>query len=232
MNRFLLCFVLLAGAVLLPGCGGDAPKPGVIAPPLSPATTEATATTGVTDAPRNVVFPVKIVLEAEEFTTIQDKHTDGTVVMMVKHQKQGAPISFIDIPDGFIKTCGLEDKKGAGKLPGRASYAFDVPRDDTYYLFLRAQWMDDCGNSLWVYIDQEPWYSIEDQLGLNPVQKTYSWAWHPLFLEGTLKGYKLKAGKHTLWINVREDGPKLDQFVISTETSQVGEAAKKPKSSE
>lgn len=222
MSRLLL--FLLTGTVLLSGCGSnDAPKTATIAP-ISPSADAPAAPKG------GVVFPVKVVIEAEEPTTIEDKHTDGTLVMAVKTQKQGTPISFIDIPDGFIKTCGLEEKKGAGKLPGKASYVFEVPRDDTYYIFLRAQWMDDCGNSIWAYIDDQPWYSIEDQLGLNPAQKTYSWAWHPLFLEGTLKGFKLKAGKHTLWINVREDGPKLDQFVISTETSQVGEAAKKPKS--
>jgi hypothetical protein len=104
-------------------------------------------------------------------------------------------------------------------LPGRASYEFEVPRKDIYYVYLRAKWRDDCGNSAWVRIDEDNWNNLEDEEG-KIAEKNYKWAWHPLWVSGAPKGYELAAGKHTLWFNVREDGPKLDQWLISTEAQK------------
>src|SRR4029077_15979236 len=109
------------------------------------------------------------------------------------------------------------------------SYEFEVPRKDTYYVYLRAKWRDDCGNSAWGRIDDDKWGNLEDQ-EVFISEKNFRWAWHALFESGAPKGYELTAGKHTLWFNVREDGPKLDQWLISTESSKpVGADPIKPK---
>ena len=133
-------------------------------------------------------------------------------------------LKYLEIPDGWIKACGLDKEKGeGGKLPGKASYNFEAPRDDTYFLFLRAQWFDDCGNSVYVKFDDSPkWLSIEDNLGMN-TKTNYSWVWHPLMQEGAVKGIPLKKGAHKLWLNVREDGPKLDQWLIATDANTPSE---------
>ena len=167
------------------------------------------------------LLPVKVVLEAEETTTISDKTADGkTEVLHIHEISDGATVKYLEVDNGFIDRCKLgADKEEAGKLPGRASYEFEVPRKDTYYVHLRAKWRDNCGNSAWVGIDDDKWHNLEDQEG-KVGEKNYAWAWHPLWVGGAPKGFELAAGKHILWFNVREDGPKLDQWLITTEAQK------------
>ncbi|MCY3018544.1 MAG: hypothetical protein NTW87_05875 [Planctomycetota bacterium] len=182
-----------------------------------------------------VVYPVRTVLECEEPTTLEDKLPDGTLIWLKKQQSEGTVIKYLESPDGWIdkwiderKAERKELKGKAGALPGKASYEFEAPRDDTYYINLRAKWLDDCGNSVWVKMDDSPYFNMEDQNGLIS-EKNYKWAWHQMFLDGRPRGFQLTKGKHTLWLCTREDGPKLDQWVISTEASlPVGGPVKKP----
>ena len=192
------------------------------------------------------LFPIKIVMECEEPTeitpepdkiSIEKTHAgfegfvikslkcNGTKLMEVHQVSLGTVMRYLEIPDGWIDTCYKESKGIAGALPGKLSYVFETPRDDTFYVFLRAKWMDACGNSVWVKIDDGEWYNLEDEYG-KVSDKNYKWAWHPLYLGGRMKPYKLTQGKHTLWLNTREDGPCLDQWLVSTEASApVGDAA-------
>lgn len=207
--------IVVVGAVVVLGRSEPAKGSG-------PGTTTDVAQTGTGKAPATpsdpaVVFPVKIVLECEEPTTIDAKTKDGQEVLHMREISDGATVKFMEVDNGFIDRCKLgEDKKEAGKLPGRASYVFDAPRKDTYYVYLRSKWRDNCGNSAWVKIDDGQWFNLEDELGLIEL-KNFTWAWHPLWVGGAPKGFELTAGPHTLWFNVREDGPKLDQWLISTE---------------
>ncbi|HYF51107.1 MAG TPA: hypothetical protein VEJ63_16960 [Planctomycetota bacterium] len=179
-----------------------------------------------------VIAPVKIVLECEEFTPIETKGPDGREVLVVRTQSEGKTISFLEMPEKWIEECGLDKGDDALKgkpdlLPGRASYTFEAPRNDTFYINLRAKWADNCGDSVYVKIDDGEWYSLEDSNGMIS-EKNYRWAWHQLMVGGKPKGFELKQGKHTLYLGTREDGPCLDQWVITTEASMpVGEAAKK-----
>lgn len=169
-----------------------------------------------------VVKPAKIVLECEEPTTLEDKTKDGTMKIITKVERnEGAPIAFLEIKSGFIDECQLGvEKTHAGKLPGRATYDFEAPRKDTYYLHLRAKWRDNCGNAVWVAMDkanaEEDWIDLSDQLG-KIGEKNFTWWWHTLKVGGLPRGFELDAGKHTLLMNVQKDGPQLDQWVISTD---------------
>jgi len=175
------------------------------------------------DDPKGLVVqkPVQIVLECEEPTTLEDKTKDGVQIISKESHNEGVPIAYLEIKSGFIDECGLGvDKATAGKLPGRATYDFEVPRKDTYYLHLRAKWRDNCGNAVWVAMDKatipDDWTDLSDQLGRES-EKNFKWWWHTLKVGGSSHGFQLEAGKHTLMFNVEKDGPKLDQWVISTD---------------
>jgi len=171
------------------------------------------------------VYPVKILLECQEATKLEDKLPDGQVIWKKGERNEGELVKYIESPDGWIddwvkarpdERKALKGKEGA--LPGKASYVFEAPRDDTYYVSLRAQWLDDCGNSVWVRVDDSPWFNLEDKNGMVS-EKNYKWAWHQLYLGGRPKGFELKKGQRTLWLGTREDGPKLHQWVISTDAN-------------
>ena len=218
----------LVVSVALSGCGSGTAA-NVPTPPEDKG--GATAQTGDVKPAAGVVMPVKIVLECEDATTLEDRSTNGVMVIEVHTASEGKPITYLEIPDEVIeKKCGIKKNADtAGVLPGKATYVFETPREDTYYVNLRAKWADSCGNSVWVKMDDSAYFNLEDEDG-KLSDKNYKWAWHQLESGGRPKGFKLSAGKHTLHMAVREDGPKLDQWVISTEASrQTGEAAKPAK---
>ena len=208
---------VVAGVVL---AGRSTP---VSANPSNPATvtTPVASTNGV-----EVVAPVKIVLEAETPTTMDafDPKTK-TEFLKIKERSEGKLVRYIDIEDKLIEKCGLEKEKDkVAGLPGKATYDFEAPRDDTYYVFLRAKWYDTCGNSVWVRVDDSSYMNLEDENGKQS-ERAYNWAWHALMQEGRPKGFKLTKGKHTLYMAVREDGPWLDQWLISSEATMPASSA-------
>ena len=180
--------------------------------------------------PTSIIHPWKTVIECEnpDPGTLEDTAPDGTTaVMKIGEQYEGQLVRYLEIPDGWIDIVCVNKKGIPGTLPGKADYSFEAPRDDIYYVCLRARWMDNCGDSIWVKMDDGDYYNLgEDHKG-EISEKNYKWAWHQLYLGGRPKGFELKKGRHTLRLNTREDGPRLDQWVISTEaTPPVGEAAK------
>lgn len=207
--RAWTAFALILGLAVLSGCGsGTSATPAGTAPAGNPSAT------GV-----EVVVPVRIVLEAESPTAMEAVHEPTKrEFLKVREQTEGKLVRFLEIEDKLIEKCGLEKEKDkVAALPGKASYEFEAPRDDTYYVFLRAKWYDSCGNSVWVRMDDSSYLNLEDENGKN--EKTFNWAWHALMLEGRPKGFKLTKGKHTLHMAVREDGPWLDQWLIATEAT-------------
>lgn len=220
--------VVVVGGVILMGRSDATPGP------QTPPSVTPNADPASNQGPKpEIVLPVKIVLECESPATFSNKTDNGTVVMEIKEHSEGRPIKFIDIPEGWIKQCGMEDIKSKPEaLPGKASYVFDAPRDDTYYINLRAKWFDECGDSVYVKVDDGEYYTLEDSNG-KMGEKNYRWDWHQLMVGGKAKGFELKKGQHTLWLNVREDGPWLDQWVVTTEASaQVGEAVREAKTAD
>ena len=217
MNRAVIAIVvvvvLIGGVVLVGrspvGTGGQTPAgDGVkaVRPPPSNGNGKVA-----------VERPVKIVIECEAYTRIEDKEPGGKTVLLKGSSMEGTEIVYIECPDGWMNQCGYTDKTG-GKVPGKIFYEFEVPRDATYYLFLRAQWYDNCGDSAFVRVDDGEYWQIEDTEG-KVTEVSYMWAWHPLRYQGRMRALDLKAGKHKLELNVREDGPKFDKFLIATDAT-------------
>jgi hypothetical protein len=172
---------------------------------------------GKAPAPPAMVLPVTVVLACDKPDTLSDKGPEGITVLKVAEANEGTPIRYLDSPDGWQNACGMEARDDPDKIAGRATYNFQVSRDDTFYIALRAKWL--------VRIDSGRWFNLEDQNGYIG-DKNYKWAWHQLFVGGRPKGFDLKAGSHTFMLNIREDGPKFNQVVISSDASPpVGDGA-------
>lgn len=223
--RGLIAIIVIVGIIGGVVFAGRSNGNGTPAANTNPGSVQQPSPAGGTE----VVAPVKIVLEAENVTAWEPEFTrpDGSKVEFLKKESrtEGKRVEFLDVPDKLIEKCGLEKEKDkVAGLPGKASYEFEAPRDDTYYVFLRAKWFDNCGNSVWVRIDDSSYLNLEDENG-KISDRNYKWTWHALMLEGRAKGFKLTKGKHTLHMAVREDGPWLDQWLVATEASlPVGDA--------
>lgn len=227
LNRGILALVLVVAVVIgvvAIGRSGDSdgskPKPD----PDKTKPVEPKVNSGGTKIERpEIVEAAKVTVECESFTSWENKETKkGEVVLVKRNEKIGQyDLGYLEIPDGWIDKCGYKDNKGkAFQLPGRAKYSFEVPRDDIYHIFLRAKWLDNCGNSIYLRIDGGSDLIIDDTEG-KVSESSYLWAWHPLRRKGgQLRQIQLQAGKHTLELGTREDGPKLDKFLITTEATK------------
>ena len=99
--------------------------------------------------------------------------------------------------------------QGAGsgtKAGGSAKYKLNLTEDGTYYLWARCWWDDSCGNSFNVKIGALPVFT----LGNDGTYKSWHWVKAKVKL-------KLKKGTHELVISNREDGIKVDQFLITND---------------
>jgi hypothetical protein len=114
---------------------------------------------------------------------------------------------------------GIAIPEGAGKPPeagGEAVYSFAVAQAGEYVFWGRAWWENSCGNSFTLILDQGRPYEFGGD-------GTYtSWHW--------VKGMKvrLSAGPHTLRIQNREDGVKLDQFIFAADPKYVPVGIEEP----
>lgn len=226
MNRGIIALaVIVAAVVAVIALGGGHSTNGQTQPVNKPDPARPKPPPGP-----EIVVPEKFVLECEKPTKLEDKAPDGTLVMRIGSAHMGKTIGYLEIPDGWIKTCGLENVKGedtGGKLPGKAFYEFETKRDDEFYICLRAKWMDSCGNSVWVRIDDKPYVGVEDEIGKID-DSNYKWMWHPVTEMAKIKGFKLSAGKHVLELNTKEDGPMFDKVLISTDANVPGESEVDP----
>ena len=113
----------------------------------------------------------------------------------------------------------LEITQGVGKPPdvgGEAVFPIDVKEAGEYWLWARVWWMDCCGNSMSVVVDSHPPFILGED-------GTYGiWHW--------VKGMKLKltAGRHDIHFQNREDGVRLDQFLLSKDHTYVPVGAEDP----
>lgn len=216
MNRALIAVVvvvvLVGGVILLgrsPNGNGTTPDEKTDGnPPTKNGTPKV-----------QVQRPVKVVMECEDYARIEDKEPGGKVIIRKGSSTEGSKIVYLETPDGWMQDSGLgSQEKAGGKQPGKVFYEFELPRDGTYYLFLRAQWYDNCGDSVYVRINEGDYKRIEDTEG-KVSDANYMWAWHPMRHQGRMDALELKAGKHTLELNVREDGPKFDKILIATDAT-------------
>ncbi len=135
---------------------------------------------------------VKIVVEGEDYTSIKPS--------MVKTTTTASGVSgdsYIQIP---LRRPHATEETGPAD-DGNAKFKVNVPSSGVYTLWARAWWYDSCGNSFFVIVDNKPATYVED-----PTYQTWHW----------VKGPKvnLSAGEHTIRIQNREDGARLDQFML------------------
>lgn len=140
-----------------------------------------------------------------------------------------APWKILEVPDSeavaSTKVLFLEDRvneklvrqeieSGGQKdyaFPGTVEYSFELAKADSYVVFVHANFQDDCGNSVYVKVDNGTIYRIEYAVA-REFNSDYKWTC-PLS-EGNPVTVKLEAGKHTLTLLNREDGIKIDQILI------------------
>ncbi|WP_200240875.1 SdrD B-like domain-containing protein [Thiohalocapsa halophila] len=101
---------------------------------------------------------------------------------------------------------------------GRASYAFDVDRAGVYTLFGRVIAEDGRDDSFWVRIDGGDW------VRWNGIERGRNWVWDQVHDadagDAPLELY-LEPGRHTLELAYREDGTKLDRWLITDDLTYV-----------
>jgi hypothetical protein len=213
----LVAIVLVTGAVVL----------GRATPPADGGPQKPSPTDPDVPKPGPVLAPVVLTIECEDYKEIADKAGEITLIKVSQHS-EGKPIKFLEVAgDEEFKKSGLKtstrdqfkEEKLAGTLPGKAVYEFEIPRDDTYYVNVRAKWLDSCGDSVWVTIDDKRFIYIEDSWG-KLSEKNYKWDWHQLVVSGQPKGYQLTKGKHTLTLALREHGMWLDKWLITTDANR------------
>lgn len=141
---------------------------------------------------------VKIVVEGEHYYSIQPSMKIGT-------SQQASRGKYVYIP---LRRPRPETQTGPYD-EGNAVYRIKIPRTGRYQLWARTHWHDDCGNSFFVVVDG----TLKSWIGEDgTVQK-----WH--WVKG--KAYQLSAGIHTFKFQNREDGAKLDQFLLTTDRRYV-----------
>ena len=141
---------------------------------------------------------VKIVVDAGDYVSIKPSMVKTTGAQGV------AEGTFIQIPPRRPRP---ETESGPTD-DGNARYRINVPTAGTYTLWARTWWYDSCGNSFFIVVDDRPATYIEDA--------TYQ-RWH--WVRGPR--INLSAGQHTIRIQNREDGARLDQFMLINNTRYV-----------
>ena len=129
-----------------------------------------------------------------------------------------APLAFRDtLAKGLAGETFLQVAQGKGNPPkvttGLATYAFTIENPGVYYLWCRVWWMDECGNSFFMHIDDANPFVF----GEGSTFKTWHWVRAPL----RLKQLTLGPGPHTLTLRNREDGVALNQILLTPDKAYV-----------
>lgn len=94
-----------------------------------------------------------------------------------------------------------------------------VPADGTYYLWARVWWYDACGNSFFLFVDN---------MSADPPPYITGSTYQKWYWMKAPKTYKLTKGWHNFRFQNREDGARLDEFLITTAEDWVPSGAIKP----
>ncbi len=140
---------------------------------------------------------VKIVIEGEDYVSIKPSMAKAT-------SEQASGKAYVHVP---IRRPHAVTETGPADT-GNCVYKFKVPAAGTYQLWALVNYFDGCGNSFFTIMDTMPSTYITDG--------TYG-RWH--WVKGAK--YTLTAGQHTIRFQYREDGAKLDQFMLINNTRYV-----------
>ena len=139
----------------------------------------------------------RVCIEAESAVSIE------TPMALVTNGIAGASGFYLEIPEG----AGNPPKRNEGK----AAYPFELPEEVTATLWCRVWWEGECSNSFTVTVDNQPAFLF----GEDATYKTWHWVKYPV--SRTVAPIKLAKGPHTLTIQNREDGVRIDQILISAD---------------
>lgn len=142
---------------------------------------------------------VKIVVEAGDYSSIKPSMVKTTTTSSAVGNKD-----YIQIP---LRRPHATTETGPADT-GNAVYKIKVPASGTYQLWMRTWWYDACGNSFFVIVDNNPSVYVED-----PTYQTWHWVKGPRLT--------LSAGTHTIRVQNREDGARMDQFMLINNTQYV-----------
>ncbi len=121
-----------------------------------------------------------------------------------------------EVPEGVI----LEIKDGTGVPPegknpdleyGGAVFEFETAEDFNAEIWLNVVWDGSCGNTIDIKLDDE---KRSVTVGNDGTYNVWHWMKSP-------KSYRLRAGKHKLYVLNREDGIKLSQVFITNDKNTV-----------
>jgi hypothetical protein len=136
----------------------------------------------------------KIVAEAESYNSIQPS-------MELIADKEASGGKAIQVP--------LKEPHGMAKPAdnGYAEYKFVTPHGGTYQFWARCWFVDNKGKSFYVLVDSDQVTSKTPTV-TGATMKSWRWVAGPVV--------KLDAGSHTIRIQYKEDGAKMDEWVLTT----------------
>jgi len=190
-------------AILVASCGGKddsrADQPDLGDPQSSQANL-------FTDLPA----PDEIILEAEDAALeppMVIKHDEVPPNMPEMFYSSGG--KYVNLPDTPRKDGESEDRELARQeKKGKIIFDFEVEETARYRLWARINWLDGCGNSFGVVMDNGPMITLGDD-------GTYKrWRW--VSIKGKEGQFRLTKGKHRLEFRHTEDGASLDQILLTT----------------
>ncbi len=135
---------------------------------------------------------------------------------MVKVEAAAVPKG-VTLVKGASAGAYLEIPEGKGNPPkvttGKAVYEIDIPADGEYVLWARVYWDGECSNSFGVKVGENKAFSF----GQDATYKTWHWVRSPR----RLKQLRFKKGKTVITFENREDGVRVDQIALSSNTRWV-----------
>jgi hypothetical protein len=140
----------------------------------------------------------KIVVEAEKCASI-------TPSMQKVNSSVASNGAFIQIP---LRRPHATTETGPADS-GNATYSVNIPAAGSYRFWGRTHWQDGCGNSFFLKIGSKP----AVVLGQDGTYQRWHWVKGPTV--------QLPAGAVQIIIQNREDGAKIDQFLLTSNLNYV-----------
>jgi len=151
---------------------------------------------------QSMLAETRIVLEAEDAIDVQPPVLiiDASLPQKTKPATGASGNKYIEIAQGA-------GKPSEGGEYGNAVLKFKIDNTGAYYIWARCFWQDGCGNSFIMQINEmRPFTFGQDS--------TYG-TWHWVKAPKQIMPIKLEKGEHKLAIRNREDGIRIDQFIIT-----------------
>lgn len=137
----------------------------------------------------------RIVVEAQSFYNIKPS-------MVLKADREASGGRCIEVP---LKQPRAEETGPADD--GHAEYRIRIPADGAYQFWGRCWWYDSCGNSFFILVNTDR-VTEKTPIITGQTYKRWHWVAGPVF--------NLKSGTYRIRIQYREDGPRMDQFILTT----------------